>query len=123
MKGSNVDVPSTIMSLQNENTDMRMLLAHYYYERGMHLDAEFFAIWGGSLVVVEYKRMMELDGILNTYYDIQSMRGEIMTRTGLTKRILSPDEIYGVGIMVTEIRASSIIVNSPHFTKPKLMNV
>jgi|GEM_PF-5480189 len=85
----------------------------------MYLNADFFEIWGGSLVVVEYKRLLEIDDILNVYYDIQSTRSEIMTRTDYAKRILAPDMIPSIEIQVIEIKGSSITFDSPHFTAPK----
>lgn len=101
----------------------RLEAAHYYYEGGYWLDSEFFDIWKGSLRVIEYKRLIALDGILNVYYDIQSTRSEIMTRTDFSKRILEPDEIHNIEIMVTEIRDNSIVVDSERFKAPKVLTV
>jgi len=102
----------------------RMSVAHYYYEGGYWLDAEFFNVWKGSLAVVEYERLLKLDmQIFTVDYDIQSTKGEIMKRTGFTKRILEPEEIPGIGIYITEIRAGSIVVNSEHFQAPKTLTV
>jgi len=101
----------------------RMELAHHYGENNLYLDAQFFEIWKGSLVVVEYKRLLELDGIMNRYYDIQSTRSEIMTRTDFSKRVLEPDEIHNVEIQVTAIKGGSVIVNSPYFQAEKSLAV
>ena len=101
----------------------RMEIAHSYYEGGMYLDAQFFDVWGGDQVVVEYKRLFEIDGILNVYYDIQGRKGEIMTRTDYARRILEPDEIPSIGIYVAEIKGGSIVVNSEHFQAPKSLVV
>ena len=101
----------------------RMGISTYYYEAGMVLDAQFFEIWGGSMVVVEYKRLLEIDGILNVYYDIQSTGSEIMTRTEFSKRILELDEVPDVQIQVTEIRDGSIEVDSPWFNAPKTLKL
>jgi len=100
----------------------RMSVAHYYYEGGYWLDAEFFNVWKGSLVVVEYKRTVGME-ILNVYYDIQSTKSEIMTRTDLKRRILEPEEIPGIGIYVAEIKGGSVIFNSEHFQAPKTLTV
>lgn len=99
----------------------RMEIANYYVNNGLFIDAEFFDIWGGSLVVVEYKRLLQLDGILNVYYDIQSTKSEIMTRTDFSKRIIEHHEIHNIGIYVTEIRPGSIIVDSEHFKAKKTL--
>jgi len=101
----------------------RMEVAHAYYEAGMYLDGEFFDVWGGDQVVVEYKRLLEIDGILNVYYDVQGRKGEIMTRTDYARRILEPAEIPGIGIYVAEIRGGSIVVDSEHFQAPKTLTV
>jgi hypothetical protein len=100
----------------------RMEVTHYYVENNLYLDAQFFNIWSGSLVVVEYKRTLDMQ-ILSVFYDIQSTRGEIMTRTDYARRILEPEEIEAVGIFVTEIRDSSIVVDSEHFQAPKALQV
>jgi len=101
----------------------RMEVAHAYYEAGMYLDAEFFEIWGGDqIVIVEYKRTVGME-ILNVYYDIQSTKSEIMTRTDLKRRILEPEEIPSIGIYVSEIRPGSVIFNSEHFQAPKTLAV
>ncbi len=160
MKGKDPDIPSTILSQQNEIEAMRkvlaeagiryekqsvelakekgrktqrterefvrqmdrMGLAHYYLENNLYLDAQFFDIWSGSLVVVEYKRTLDMQ-ILSVFYDIQSTRGEIMIRTDYARRILEHDEIEAVGIYVIEIKASSIVVDSQHFQAPKPLQV
>jgi len=101
----------------------RMEVAHWYLNNNMYLDAEFFEIWSGSLVVVEYERLLKLDGILNRYYDIQSTKSEIMTRTDFSKRILEPEEIHNIEIHVIEIRGGSIIVDSPYFQATKSLVV
>ena len=101
----------------------RMEVAHAYYEAGMYLDAEFFDVWGGDQVVVEYKRLLEIDGILNVYYDIQGRKGEIMQRTDYARRILSPEEIPNIGIEVVEIKGGSIVVDSQHFQAAKTLTV
>jgi hypothetical protein len=100
----------------------RMEVAHWYLENNRYLDAEFFEIWGGSLVVVEYKRTVGME-ILNVYYDIQSTKSEIMRRTDLSRRILEPHEIPDVGIYVAEIKGGSIVVDSEHFKEPKPLKV
>lgn len=100
----------------------RMEIAHWYLNNNMYLDAEFFEIWKGSLVVVEYKRTLDMD-ILNVSYDIQSKKGEILTRTGFSRRILEPEEIPSIGIYVAEIKGGSIIVDSEHFQAPKSLVV
>ena len=84
---------------------------------------QIIEIWGGSLVVVEYKRLMELDGILNVYYDIQSTKGEIMTRTDYARRIVTPDEIQGIGIQVIEIKENAIVLDSDQFQAPNTLKV
>lgn len=100
----------------------RMEIAHWYLNNNMYIDGEFFNIWGGSLVVVEYKRTLDMD-ILNVSYDIQSKKGEILTRTGFSRRILEPEEIPSIGIYVAEIKGGSIIVDSEHFQAPKTLTV
>ena len=100
----------------------RMEVAHVYYEAGMPIDAEFFDVWGGGQCVIEYKRTLDMQ-IFTVDYDIQSTKGEIMTRTGFTRRILSPDEIPSIGIYVAEIKAGSIVVNSERFQAPKTLTV
>ena len=100
----------------------RMGLAHYYGENNMYLDAEFFEIWKGSLVVVEYKRLLDMQ-ILSVFYDIQSTRGEIMQRTDYARRILGPEEIPSIGIYVLEIKGGSVVVDSEHFQAPKTLTV
>ena len=86
--------------LTNERTFIRTMdrfgLCEYYSSLGLFLDGDFFDVWKGSLVVVEYKRLLELDGILNIYYDIQSTKGEVIVRTDFSKKILHPDEVEGV---------------------------
>lgn len=99
-----------------------MEIAHYYLENGMYLDGQFFEMWSSSLVVVEYKRTLDMD-ILNVSYDIQSKKGEILTRTGFSRRILEAHEIPSIGIYIAEIRPGSIIVNSEHFQAPKSLTV
>ena len=64
-----------------------------------------------------------IDQILNVTYDIQSTKGEILTKTGFSRRILEPDEISSIGIQVTEIRPGSIVVDSRHFQAPKSLTV
>jgi len=96
----------------------RMEVAHWYLNNKMYLDAEFFEIWGGGQVVVEYKRTVGME-ILNVYYDIQSRKSEIMRRTDLSRRILEPHEILSIGIYVAEIKGGSIVVDSEHFKAPK----
>lgn len=100
----------------------RLEIAQWYYENQNYLDAEFFEIWGGSLVVVEYKRTVGME-ILNVYYDIQSTKSEIMRRTDLSRRILEPHEIPSIGIYVAEIKGGSIVVDSEHFKEPKPLKV
>jgi len=100
----------------------RMGLATYYGKNSMYLDADFFTAWGNALVVVEYKRTL-WDGLIERVYDIQGIRSEIMTRTGFVNRVLEPDEIQMVGIYIFEIKGSSIVFNSEHFTAPKTVRV
>ena len=85
------------------------------------MDGEFFDVWKGSLVIVEYKRLLELDGILNIYYDIQSTKGEVIIRTDFSKKILHPDEVEAVQIKIVEIRDKSTVVDLPYFTAPKTL--
>ena len=101
----------------------RMEVAHFYGENKMYLDAEFFELWSGSLVVVEYKRLLELDGIMNVYYDLQSTKSEIMTRTDFSRRILEPDEIPNVEMQITAIKGGSIVIDSPYFKAQKSLTV
>jgi len=61
--------------------------------------------------------------VLNVFYDIQSTKGEIMTRTDYARRILKPEEIPDVGIYVAEIKAGSIVVDSERFQAPKTLTV
>ena len=113
----------TVRSATEFNRQMsRMDLAHYYVENGMYVDADFFSVWGNTLVVVEYKRTL-WDGLIERVYDIQGIRSEIMTRTGFVNRVLEPDEIQMVGIYIFEIKGSSIVFNSEHFTAPKTVRV
>ena len=94
----------------------------HYYKNNLYLDAEFLEMWGGSLVCVEYKRTLDMQ-ILSVFYDIQSTRSEIMTRTNYVRTIVDTDQIHNIGIQVVEIRDGSIVVNSDNFEAPKTLKV
>ena len=117
-------IPGNILD-GNTNSLIRTMdrfgLCEYYSSLGLFLDGEFFDVWKGSLVVVEYKRLLELDGILNIYYDIQSTKGEVIIRTDFSKKILHPDEVEAVQIRIVEIRDKSTVVDLPYFTAPKTL--
>ena len=101
----------------------RIQLANHYADNDLYLDIDFFEIWQGGLLVVEYKRLLQLDGLLSVDYDIQSKRSEIITRTDFTRRVLEPHEIQKVKIQITEIRDRSIVVDSKYFKAPKVIKI
>jgi|GEM_PF-3687543 len=113
-------------ALRDERTFIRnmtrMELSYHYYENNLNIDAEFIEIWKGSLLVVQYKHIVDKE-ILNTFYDMLTSRSEIMTRTGLVNRILEAEEIPSIGIYIFEIKNSSVVFDSENFKEPKTLKV